>query len=32
MIIVAENNPTLSDDVYEATLTASFSECGIAVN
>jgi hypothetical protein len=32
MISVAENNPTLSDDVYEATLTASFSECGIAVN
>jgi hypothetical protein len=32
MISVAESNPTLSDDVYEATLTAAFSECGIAVN
>jgi hypothetical protein len=32
MISVAENNPTLSDDVYEATLSAAFSECGIAVN
>jgi hypothetical protein len=32
MISVAENNPTLSDDVYETTLTAAFSECGIAVN
>lgn len=32
MIGVAESNPTLSDDVYEATLTAAFSECGIAVN
>lgn len=32
MISVAESNPTLSDDMYEATLTAAFSECGIAVN
>lgn len=32
MISVAESNPTLSDEVYEATLTAAFSECGIAVN
>ena len=32
MINVAQNNPTLSDSVYEATLSASFSECGIAVN
>ena len=32
MINVAQNNPTLSDEVYEATLAAAFSECGIAVN
>jgi hypothetical protein len=32
MISVAESNPTLSDAIYEATLTAAFSECGIAVN
>ena len=32
MISVAESNPTLSDQVYEATLAAAFSECGIAVN
>lgn len=32
MISVAESNPTLSDEIYEATLTAAFSECGIAVN
>ena len=32
MINAAENNPALSDEVYEATLTAAFSECGIAVN
>jgi len=32
MISVAESNPTLSDDIYEATLTAAFSECGITVN
>jgi len=32
MINVAENNPTLSDEVYEATLTSALSECGIAVN
>lgn len=32
MINVAQDNPTLSDDVYEATLSAAFSECGIAVN
>lgn len=32
MISVAENNPTLSDEVYEATLVAALSECGIAVN
>lgn len=32
MISVAESNPTLSDEIYEATLTAAFKECGIAVN
>jgi len=32
MINVAQNNPTLGDEVYEATLAAAFSECGIAVN
>jgi len=32
MISIAESNPTLSDEIYEATLTAAFSECGIAVN
>lgn len=32
MISVAESNPTLSDEIYEATLTAAFSECGIRVN
>ena len=32
MISVAESNPTLSDEVYAATLTAAFSECGIATN
>lgn len=32
MISVAESNPTLSDEIYEATLTAAFSNCGIAVN
>jgi hypothetical protein len=32
MINVAENNPTLSDEVYEATLTSALSECAIAVN
>lgn len=29
MISVAASNPTLSDEVYDATLTAAFSECGI---
>lgn len=32
MISVAESNPTLSDEIYEATLTAAFKDCGIAVN
>lgn len=32
MISVAESNPTLSDEIYENTLTAAFSECAIAVN
>ena len=32
MISVAESNPTLSDEIYEATLTAAFKECGIVVN
>lgn len=32
MINVAQSNPTLSDEIYEATLSAAFSECGIAVN
>ena len=31
MMNIAQNNPTISDDVYEATLTASFNECGIAI-
>lgn len=30
MISVAASNPTLSDEIYDATLTAAFSECGIA--
>ena len=32
MINVAQSNPALSDEIYEATLSAAFSECGIAVN
>lgn len=32
MISVAESKPTLSDEIYEATLIAALSECGIAVN
>ena len=32
MISVAESNPVLSDEVYETTLAAALSECGIAVN
>ena len=31
MINVAQSDPTISDAVFEATLTASFNECGIAV-
>jgi hypothetical protein len=31
MINVAQGDPTLSDDIFEATLTATFNECGIAV-
>jgi hypothetical protein len=31
MINVAQGDPTISDAVFEATLTASFNECGIAV-
>lgn len=31
MINVAQIDPTISDAVFEATLTASFNECGIAV-
>jgi hypothetical protein len=31
MINVAQNDPTLSDDIFEATLTVTFNECGIAV-
>mgnify|MGYP000671902491 CR=1 FL=1 len=31
MINVAQSDPTISDAVFEATLSASFSECGIAV-
>lgn len=32
MINAAQSNPTLSDAIYEETLSAAFSECGIAVN
>jgi hypothetical protein len=31
MINVAQNDPTLSDAIFEATLNATFNECGIAV-
>jgi hypothetical protein len=31
MINVAQSDPTISDAVFEATLSASFNECGIAV-
>lgn len=31
MIDVAQGDPTISDAAYEATLTASFKECGIAI-
>jgi hypothetical protein len=31
MIEIAQINPTISDTVFEATLTTSFNECGIAV-
>ena len=31
MINVAQSDPTMSDAVFEATLTASFNECGIAI-
>ena len=31
MISVAESNPTLNDEIYEATLATAFSECGIPV-
>jgi len=31
MINVAQSDPTISDTVFEATLSASFNECGIAV-
>ena len=31
MINVAQGDPTISDAVFEATLTATFNECGIAV-
>ena len=31
MINVAQSDPTISDAIFEATLTASFSECGIVV-
>ena len=31
MINVAQSDPTISDAAYEATLTASFNECGIAI-
>jgi hypothetical protein len=31
MIDVAQSDPTISDAVFEATLAASFNECGIAV-
>ena len=31
MINVAQGDPTVSDAVFEATLTSSFNECGIAV-
>lgn len=31
MMNVAQSNPTLSDALYEATLAASFNECGIAI-
>ena len=31
MINVAQSDPTISDAVFEATLVASFNECGIAV-
>jgi len=32
MISVAESSPTLSDEAYETSLTAAFSECAIAAN
>lgn len=31
MINVARSNPTISDAAYEASLTAGFNECGIAI-
>jgi hypothetical protein len=31
MINVAQSDPTISDAAYEATLTASFNECSIAI-
>ena len=31
MINVAESNPTISDAAFEAALTTSFNECGIAI-
>ena len=31
MVNVAESNPTISDAAFEAALTASFNECGIAI-
>ena len=31
MIAITESNPTLSDEMYESSLSATFKECGIAI-